>query len=156
MTAPSISDYLKYANLQMAAEALFGFNAISSGATLKPGDLFHDDIVPAVLERGNRHASKFTSTEAATFAADWKVAEHISNTTTGFSGTLFKNRTTDELVLSFRSTEFIDDAGRDNEATNKLELENKGFAFGQLDDMDQWYKSLKSSGKINLLKLLAT
>jgi len=33
-----------------------------------------------------------------------------------------------ELVLSFRSTEFIDDAAPDNPATNVLEIKNMDFA----------------------------
>lgn len=54
-----------------------------------------------------------------------------------------------ELALSFRSTEFIDDAARDNEATHKLEINDFGFAFGQLADMEEWYKELQSDpGKL--------
>ena len=43
-----------------------------------------------------------------------------------------------------RSTEFIDDAARDNEATNKLEINDFGFAFGQLADRETWNVKLKS------------
>ncbi len=49
-------------------------------------------------------------------------------TATGFSGALFVNSLTHELVLSFRSTEFLDDAVRDNTATNMLEIDGTGFA----------------------------
>jgi len=38
--------------------------------------------------------------------------------------------------MSFRSTEFADDAARDNEATNKLEIKDHGWAFGQIADME--------------------
>ncbi|WP_162580328.1 calcium-binding protein [Variovorax sp. PBS-H4] len=84
------------------------------------------------------------------------MVEHISNTTTGFSGTLFQALRTDEsrgitageLVISFRSTEFIDDAARDNQATNSLEIKEKGWAFGQIDDMKTWVDTLYASGKI--------
>ncbi len=34
MAMPTIANYLKYANLQMAAEALYGFDAVEAG---KPG-----------------------------------------------------------------------------------------------------------------------
>jgi hypothetical protein len=37
--------------------------------------------------------------------------------------------------MSFRSTEFIDDAARDNQATNAMEIKEAGFAFGQIRDM---------------------
>ncbi len=145
MPAPTIAEYLKFANLQMAAEALFTFDATPSDTNLTPGAKFKDDIATKILTDGNRHASRFAATEATKFAdlaKGWKVVEHISNTPTGFSGTLFKNNATDELVLSFRSTEFIDDAARDNEATNELEIKDKGFAFGQLADMEAWYAHL--------------
>lgn len=49
-----------------------------------------------------------------------------------------------ELVLALRSTEFIDDAARDNDATNKLEANDVSVAFGQLADRETWYAKLKS------------
>ena len=149
MPAPTVADYLKYANLQMAAEALYTFNATPPGTNLIPGDKRENEaITVANLTDGNLHSSKFAAIEATKFAAQWTVVEHISNTSTGFSGTLFKDKDTGELVLSFRSTEFIDDAARDNEATNKLEIAKTGFAFGQLSDMEKWYGELKAAGKI--------
>jgi Ca2+-binding RTX toxin-like protein len=152
MPTPTIADYLKFANLQMAAEALYGFNAVTDGATLVPGELGPSSPLDADnLTTGNLHASKFSPTEVtlSKLTTDWIVVEHKSDTTTGFSGTLFKNKDSGELVLSFRSTEFIDDAARDNEATNKLEIKEKGWAFGQLSDMETWYQSLQLSGKID-------
>ncbi len=151
---PTIAEYLKFANLQMAAEALFQFDA-TRGTVLTPGQTANysaANVIEDYLKTGNLHASKFIGTEATKFAAQWTVVEHISNTTTGFSGTLLKaikddpanGITKDELVLSFRSTEFIDDAARDNEATNKLEIADKGWAFGQLADMEKWYGELKA------------
>jgi hypothetical protein len=105
---------------------------------------------------GSTHSSRFTPVQADEFVKDWTVVEHISNTSTGFSGTLFRALRTDEargitageLVLSFRSTEFIDDAARDNQATNSLEIKEKGWAFGQIDDMKTWVDALYASGKI--------
>lgn len=147
MAMPSIADYLKYANLQMAAEALYGFDATVSGAVLTPGQRTtpNSAIAAGNLKTGNEHASKFTATEATLsgLTDKWIVVEHESNTTTGFSGTLFKCVKDDpatsakagEYVMSFRSTEFIDDAARDNQATNTLEIKDKGFAFGQISDM---------------------
>lgn len=155
---PTIAEYLKFANLQMAAEALYNFNATPPGTNLIPGDKrTNEQITIANLTTGNLHASRFAPTEAAKFAGLWEVVEHISNTTTGFSGTLFKARetrvdlgiTVNELVLSFRSTEFIDDAARDNEATNELEIKDKGFAFGQLSDMEAWYADLTKGVRVN-------
>ena len=74
----------------------------------------------------------------------------------GFSGTLFKAKQDnaalgiqkDELVLSFRSTEFADDAARDNEATNLLEVKDKGWAFGQLSDMETCTSRSKTRARL--------
>ena len=109
----TISTYLKYANLQMAAEALFD-NERNKSAPILVAGLTPSD---SQLEDGNKHASKFPSTLARQFLSDgWSIVAHQPDTSTGFSGTLFKNDYTGELVLSFRSTEFVDDAVRDNQA----------------------------------------
>jgi hypothetical protein len=105
----------------MAAEALYGFDATPPGTVLTPGEKrTNEPITVANLTTGNKHVSKFTLTQAAEFVdpeKGWSVVEHISNTTTGFSGTLFKKNDTGEFVLSFRSTEAIDDAVRDGFVT---------------------------------------
>ena len=134
MTALSVSDLLKFANLQLAAEALL--NRPESNEQLFVGS----DLRRGLAE-GNNRSLKFTQTQAETFAADWIVLAQKS-TTTGFSGTLFYNTKTFERVLSFRSTEFIDDHARDNQATNAMELAEGGFALGQIADMEAWYKTL--------------
>lgn len=153
MSSLSISDYLKYANLQMAAEALYGYNATIPDANLIPSTTYNDGPIDFEdnLTTGNLHASIFTPTqvELSGLTSDWVVVEHLSNTSTGFSGTLFKHKDTGEQVMSFRSTEFIDDAARDNQATNTLEIKECGWAFGQIDDMQNWYASLQQRGLID-------
>jgi hypothetical protein len=62
MTAPTVAEYLKFANLQMAAEALFRFNATPPGTNLTPGEKVVGAIPVEVLTDGNLHASKFTAT----------------------------------------------------------------------------------------------
>ena len=143
--------YLKYATLQMAAEALYEFNSRIPGAVISPGATAAYTSIPrSFLTDGNNRSSRFTTKQADQVIADgWTVLEHKPNTTTGFSGTLFKNTLTGELVLSFRSTEFVDDNVRDSKATNELEVQKFGWAFGQLDDMEQWYASLQSRGLID-------
>lgn len=150
MTTLNIADYLKYANLQMAAEALYNFNAVLN-PNLEPGKDTSGDLTKENLTTGNNHASKFTETqvELSGLTSDWTVVEHLSNTSTGFSGTLFKKESTNEYVMSFRSTEFIDDAARDNQATNAMEIKSFGWAFGQIDDMQDWYASLSERGLID-------
>jgi len=38
MATPTVAELLKYADVQIAAEALYGFNAVENGANLNPGD----------------------------------------------------------------------------------------------------------------------
>lgn len=142
MTTPTIAELLKYADLQMAAEAFIRDPETLALATSGP------ELRERVIA-GNGRASKFTLTQATRFVdqvTGWTVLDQVPNTPTGFSGTLFKNITSGELVVSVRSTEFIDDAARDNEATNKLELASRGFALGQIDDMERWYADLTKPG----------
>jgi Ca2+-binding RTX toxin-like protein len=109
----------------------------------------------AALKRGNNRSSVFTTVQAAAFAAEWRVVDHKPDTNTGFSGTLFeytgqtdpvRGLTQGQLVLSFRSTEFIDDSVRDNQATNAMEVNQFGWAFGQIADMKKWYEELVANG----------
>jgi len=138
MTNPTVSDYLKYANLQMAAEA-FLKDELTGEERYSGGNLI------TALKAGNKRSFVFTQPQADAFAAQWEVVDQRANTNTGFSGTLFRNKAhPNELVLSFRSTEFIDDHARDNKATNDLELAGGGFALGQIADMEAWYAQLSS------------
>ena len=73
-----ISNYLKYATLQMAAESMYGLQ------TARPGQTFVGQIDPATLARGNGRASMFSASQSIEFSLDWTVVEHISKTTTGF------------------------------------------------------------------------
>ena len=84
-------------------------------------DNFGDQASSAALQEGNKRTSKFPPTLADEFAERYEVVKHQANTSTGFSGTLFRARVSrpeegivaGELILSFRSTEFLDDAARD-------------------------------------------
>ena len=122
MTTPTTAELLKYADLQMAAEA---FLVNETNGQIK------SDLKTALID-GNFHSSKFTDPQATEFLKHWEVIAQKPNTSTGFSGTLFRNKDTNELVMSFRSTEFIDDSARDNQATNAMEIKETGFAWGQL------------------------
>lgn len=149
MANSQISKLLNFANLQIAAEA---FLVEGDEVVPSPAD------VSRRLTRGNEHASKFTPVQAEQFVRDLEVVTQYRNDPlqagmgTGFSATLFRCRVDDlirglvkdELILSFRSTEFIDDAVRDNKATNELEIKNLGWAFGQISDMEKWYATLRA------------
>lgn len=140
MATLTIEEYLKYANLQLAAEAFLIDK--STKQLISSGNALVD-----ALKEGNKHSSRFSESEAIKFASQYEVKAHLANTGTGFSGTLFFNKDTDEYTLSFRSTEFVDDAVRDSESTNVC-IKNHGFAFGQLADMENWYQQLKTEGKL--------
>ena len=142
---PNAATLLEFANLQVAAEALYNKENLTE---------FKIDNLKYLIN-GNDRTSKFTATQAEEFAQKWEIVSHVANTGTGFSGTLFrateKAASTEtginkgDLVISFRSTEFIDDAARDNQATNSMEISDKGWAFGQIADMEKWIQSLKEA-----------
>ena len=60
MATPTVTDYLKYANLQMAAEAFIGDPLTG---VLKPSG---QDLIDVLID-GNFHTSKFTETQATDF-----------------------------------------------------------------------------------------
>ena len=106
----SAQTILQYSYLQLAADA--------SGLQV---DMKGDDLVRP-LTLGNGRITAFTAAEAKTFAAaGWTVLAHKANTGTGFSGTLFSDKEGNR-GLAFRSTEFADDAARDNRQTNSTDL----------------------------------
>ncbi len=157
---PNAQTLLEFANLQVASEAfLLPLETASENPKehIPTGNILEE----IKLTEGNKHSTKFTPTMAEDFVGKWKVVDHISNTKTGFSGTLFEATKTitdangkpiveaGQQVLSFRSTEFIEDAVHDNKSTNQLEIKENGFAFGQISDMVDWVKSMQDSGIIN-------
>ncbi len=138
---PTASTYLTFAQLQLAAEARL--------------ERFGNQASAEALVFGNDRSSKFTDVDAAQFAREWTVVAHQANTSTGFSGTVFRYTGSNDptrglvngqLVVSLRSTEFADDAARDNMATNTLEIREHGFAFGQIADMQAWLAQLNQPG----------
>lgn len=142
MASNQIARMLEFANLQMASEAF-----------LLQGDepRIQTDLVQERLELGNRHATKFMRGQAEQLLRNYEVlAQHrndpLDPSGTGFSGSLFKHRETGELTLSFRSTEFIEDAVRDSKSTNELEVKELGWALGQISDMEAWFRQLRADG----------
>jgi hypothetical protein len=153
MANNQIGRWLEFANMQMAAEAFL----------LRPED---NGVLPgrteirARLETGNTHASKFMPVQADAFThatTGYEVlAQHRNDpllaSGPGFSATLIKNRQTGELTLSLRSTEFIDDAVRDNKSTNDLEIKDLGWAFGQIAELEAWYTQLRTDPNLSLFQ----
>ena len=101
------------------------------------------------LRFGNGHVSKLLGPQADEFLSRYEILAQRRNdpldpTGTGFSGTLIRDRFSGELTLSFRSTEFIEDAVRDSKATNEWEVKELGWALGQISEMEAWYRSLRA------------
>ena len=153
-----IVELLKFANLQMAAESFLQPrpNYLSGGGDHL--DASDPTSFRIMLGEGNTHSSRFSAAQAIEFSQDWDVVAHKANAPlvaggTGFSGTLFRAKRDvpergikfGELVIAFRSTEFLDDNIRDSKATNELELKDLGWGFGQIAEMRDWYRSLKRS-----------
>jgi pimeloyl-ACP methyl ester carboxylesterase len=148
-TSPQVLE--TYTLLQIAAEGFLGRNPIDPAAAPGSG-AFPINLVgqEALLTDGNKHSSRMTPAQAAKFVSEWKVISHQPNTATGFSATLFESQVHDpardlylgKLVISIRSTEFIEDSARDSKATNELEIRQTGWAFGQIADMEAWWNSL--------------
>ena len=148
MATGQIDRLLEFVNMQMAAEAFLS----RSGDSNRPPP----QDVRARLELGNTHASTFTPSQAAQFVDSQTgydiVAQYRNDNKkpggAGFSATLFKNRRTGELTLSIRSTEFVDDAIRDSKSTGAMEIRELGWAFGQIAEMEEFYRELKLSGEL--------
>ena len=73
---------------------------------------------------------------------------HRQDTWSGLSATLFQDRTTGTYTLSFRSTEFGDDAAggdwsRDGIAGADGELNAHGFAIAQVAEAEAWFRELR-------------
>ncbi len=77
---PNAAMLLEFANLQVAAEALYQEENIIKTESI---NFKH-------LKNGNERTSKFTSTQAEEFVGKWEIVSHMANTGTGFSGTLFR------------------------------------------------------------------
>ncbi len=129
-----LTTWLEYAKLQLASEAFITHRVTGL-------QRFSGPALQTALIEGNDHASRFTPTEAAAFTNRYEVVAHEANTGTGFSGTLFWDTEKLEYTLSFRSTEFVEDALADSVGTNEG-IAEYGWAFGQIADMEDWWAQL--------------
>jgi Ca2+-binding RTX toxin-like protein len=141
MANSGINRTLEFSVLQSAGEAFLSLETDDFPNRPPSGDIRNR------LIDGNAHANKFMPTQADEFVDRYEVLAQFRNDpllseATGFSGTLFRNRESGELTLSFRSTEFIEDALRDSKSTNELEIKELGWAFGQISAMEKWYAEL--------------
>ncbi|MDP3092118.1 MAG: hypothetical protein Q8N04_15700, partial [Nitrospira sp.] len=174
--ATPIQTWLNFALQQMAAESYL--DQVLSGRSLV--DVLTNgnnnaDVIPVgqftgatrfVDLAGFANASQVTGSAQA-FVSRSDIVDHHANDATGFSATLIREKDqngqlTNNFTLSFRSTEYKNQvAGGDYErdGANGLsltgadgEIVTKGFAFGQLAAMEQYYqttvKSLLPTGAV--------
>ena len=131
----SIHNLFQQAELSEAAYA----NFVDSAGNLLTNP---DDIKAALQDAGNN--MRFSSTQATAFVSQWRVVNHIPDTASGFSATLFERldaneQPTRQYTFAIRgSTEVIDFAGAD------LSLATGGVAFDQLLSMVNYVLRLQA------------
>lgn len=148
----NISLWYQFAIKQIAAESYIDRQARWTDARLLRED----------LERGNTNwisnaatdklYTKMSESQAIEFAETNLIIAHQPNTASCFSATLTKDNSSGEYTLSFRSTEYKDrtvggDYERDASGAD-TEINNSGFAFAQIADMEAYYAQLKQSGAL--------
>jgi len=162
MPQSEVSSWLQFALQQMATESyLEGVepsNITELIRRLKFGNnnqsILGIDPNPD-LSPNLRGATRFTDIQAVQFGQRYQIVHHHANDATGFSATLMRDTQTGEYILSFRSTEFRNqvqggDYERDGANFPFLtgadgEILTKGFAFGQLAAMEQYYHTTVKS-----------
>ncbi len=96
----------------------------------------------------------FSLTQATDFATHWEIVDHLPNTVSGFSGTVFRRRDSDpvtglvagDLVFALRGTEQV---GLDLFQADFNELVNNGLAFRQIIDMyNYWQRLITPAGQL--------
>ncbi len=105
------------------------------------------------LNDENPHKTRMTADQAASFAEQFEILDHLPNRSSGFSATLMRERETNRYTLAFRSTEFraVDEGGdrsRDGIHADLFDISFDGMALAQLSSMEDYYAYLKQSGKI--------
>ncbi|MGH6803283.1 MAG: calcium-binding protein, partial [Methyloceanibacter sp.] len=151
--------------------ALYILAQMAAESYLEGGAIVDLGLLQQRLRLGNNNHSQFNDPEAASreaalsgktrmsdsqirdFSARYEIVDHLPNTWSGFSGTLFRDRVTGEYALSFRSTEFANDNkggdwSRDGLGGAGGEISNYGFAVAQIADAEAYFRRLKGEGKL--------
>ncbi len=146
--ATDIKTWLEFATQQMAAESYLD-QFVVQGVPLQQVLIDGNNdrrVIPLDQFTGK---TQFTDLPAQQFTQQHQIIDHHANDATGFSATLMQERGTNKFTLSFRSTEYRNqsqggDYERDGANLPLLtgadgEILTKGFAFGQLAAMEQYY-----------------
>jgi Ca2+-binding RTX toxin-like protein len=153
MSQSDISIWLKFALQQMAAESYL--DQLIFGRPLRELLLEGNNDIRFVQPDLNGNLpgkTRFTNVLADQFLNRYQIIDHHANDATGFSATLMFDAQANSYTLSFRSTESAPVTGggdRDRDLFGAdAEVGSSGFAFGQLASMEEYYQSLKASGKL--------
>ncbi len=155
MTSPSQPETRKLldkAILQMVAESYLdqwtGFGGANSQLwpILNAGN---NNLLHSSADRSDwSGATGLTISQYTYFTQNYDIVVHYPNDDSGFSGTLFRDKRTGELTVSFRSTEFkLDEDGgnwsKDGAPGADGNIGSYGFAFAQLASMENFYSRIK-------------
>ena len=92
--------------------------------------------------------TKISKTQADYFLDNFTIKDYYGNDNTGFSATVFaKNSDTNEITISFRSTEFGEDYFKDAYGAD-IEISNNGTAIAQNIALVNYLEKLKQDGII--------
>ena len=143
--ADNIKNWYDFTLLQMAAESYLHDLSLANDADVK-GRLIKGNVFPGKPEGSS--STRMSGKQADYFLGQFEIVAHHKNDESGFSGTLFRNKSTGEYTLSMRSTEYRyqTDGGdweRDGLRGADGQVGAYGFAFAQIDHMDKFYQLLK-------------
>lgn len=116
----------------------------------------NENQLKAYLLKANEGSfnGEFSDTQATDFATHWEVVDHLPNTASGFSGTVFRRRDCDpatglvagDLVFALRGTE---PGLTDLYQADFNEIVKNGLAFRQIIDMyNYWQRLITPTGEL--------
>jgi hypothetical protein len=107
-------------------------------AAIKSDGSYDTDKVKIALITGG-----FSPTQASDFSADWRVANHLPNTSTGFSATVFESvDNPGEYTLAIRGTEPSAQWTTDLTLADIADIGADGIALHQAIDLFNYYQQL--------------
>jgi hypothetical protein len=146
-----VRQWLDNAILQSVAESYLNLWT-DLGGPLSLEKILQQGVNHPILNESGTGATRLTDTQITWFEANYDIITHYPDDSSGFSATLFRNKSTGEYTLSFRSTEYQlaglgGDYERDGSTAADGEISEKGYALAQLSSMETFYANLKQ-GKV--------